>query len=97
MDKQLTEEEAIEHYRHDYGRKVGDWDDVAKCGTVKIPKAHAKLLTKYDRKVHAIDDTFSSLPTGAPMVFLLKDGKRTFLVNTEGFNYCRYAVLAKVV
>jgi hypothetical protein len=86
------------HYRHSYGRKLSDWSLVDEQeAVVEISWDDARQLTSLDRHVHAIDNPFSDLPTDTPMIFLLKDGDRTYLINTEGYNYCRYAVKAKIV
>ena len=85
-----------EKYRHWFGRKLDSWEE-ANCGRyVIIDTKDLKQLVTYDSKQEKLEDPFSDLPRNHPMVFLVKNGKRLYLVNTEGYDYSRYVVPAIV-
>lgn len=84
--------------RHDYGRKCFSWDDVDifkddpdfEDEVVRVPSYLADRLGTF--KVPEGQSPMDSLPNEfSDSIFIaeLVDGRK-FLVNTEGFDYCRY-------
>lgn len=86
----------IEHlYRHDFGRKRGFFNSTDR--PIKVPKEDAEELGIYDAKEHNIEGTFDELWENAPLVFILNVDGKPWLVNTEGYEYCRYIVPCEIV
>lgn len=85
----ITEDE-YRLIRHDQGRKVGSFADVQNDEKIEITADLMNRLGVLD--MSETDDPNDDLPEEyADSVFVarLPDGK-LFLVNTEGYNYCRY-------
>lgn len=76
--------------RHEYGRKCYSWDDLEDDEVVRIPSYLAELLGTFE--VPEGQSPMETLPNEfSDSIFIaeLIDGRK-FLVNTEGFDYCRY-------
>lgn len=65
---------------------------------VVLPKEAYDAFKKYDQEQIGVADPFSDLPEHIDMVFILRlaDG-REVIVNTEGFNYCRYFAFFRIL
>ena len=86
----MTEEEFVNHplrFFDGFARKESDFNDVP---------AHAFARCEVDN-LNAFSSTELGIRTGfdefkkpVPFMFLLVHKGETYLVNTEGFDYCRY-------
>ena len=78
-----------------YERKPASWGEVKKAVSWKYNKKHIKNLIHYfPRDVYlncypSPADLFNYQPDTMVFVLELANGKK-FLINTEGFDYCRY-------
>jgi hypothetical protein len=85
-------EEAFIAVRHGDGRKLDTFRDAH--ATVKITR---DIYDKLDR-VTLEDDPFETLPEHCQgSIFIATVGGIEYLVNTEGFSYCRYIAKAEMV
>lgn len=82
-------------YRHDYGRKQGVFESNER--PVKIPAKDAKELGIFDASEDDIEGTFDKLWSNHQMIFILIVEGKHWLVNTEGYDYCRYIVPCVIV
>lgn len=75
--------------RHDYGRKCTEWHQTT--DTVTIPSALAQMLGCYiiPHGSGPLDDLPPEFAQGIFIAFNMPTGE-LFLVNTEGYDYCRY-------
>ena len=84
----LTEEE-LDLVRHDRGRKCADWTECHGYDPIKLPQ---KVFRKLRYVVlNAQRMPMEDLPeevVGA--IFIGQHGGRLYLINTEGYDYCRY-------
>lgn len=82
--------------RHDYGRKLTQWPDPVALSTVKIPSITYDRLKKIDLdpSTSPSDDLPEEVSGG---IFIARVGGSEYLVNCEGFEYCRYVAGVKVV
>lgn len=93
-------------YRNsDFYRKPGSFKEVDEeyKGTdpIRIPVCDASVLGIFDAYFLNINDPFDEIEPydeddmvmKVPMIFILRlDDGKTYLVNTEGYNYCRYVM-----
>lgn len=85
--------ELWQKVRHDYGRKQDRWTS---NGTVTLKASEAELLQTYTVPKGA--SPFEELPAEfADSIFIAQVGKSRFLVNTEGYSYCRYVAKLRIV
>lgn len=62
----------------------------------RIKEYRIKDLPQIDAATWGIRDPFTNFGS-SPQWFILTKGKRTYLVNTEGFHYCRYVREIKLI
>lgn len=78
---------------HDYGRKRDSWES---NGTVVLKASEAEELD-----IYVVPDgvvPMCELPEAyQDSIFIAQVGKRRFLVNTEGYSYCRYIAKLRIV
>ncbi len=85
--------ELWQKMRHNYGRRQYHWTS---NGTVTLKASEAELLQTYT--VPKGWSPFSDLPDEfADSIFIAQVGKSRFLVNTEGYSYCRYIAKLRIV
>lgn len=71
--------------RHNCGRRVGSWDDVDE--SIELSSALVKKLPV----LHTDKEPMDNLPPEfSNSIFIAILNGDQFLVNTEGYNYCRY-------
>lgn len=78
--------------RHDFGRKCGEFSEADHYPPVAVP---AELVTRLGvMEMEEGDDPFMELPDRfADSIFIARfPNDKLYLVNTEGFSYCRYIV-----
>ena len=85
----LLQEQYANLVRHDYGRKCTEWHQAE--DEVTIPTALADLLGCYviPPGNGPMDDLHPDFAGGIFTAILIETGE-LFLVNTEGYDYCRY-------
>ena len=84
-------------YAHGQGRKCGSFSDVDNDPVIKINKADLGHLEVHAASEIGVETPFDDLSSNMPQVFILLHGGQNYLVNTEGFSYCRYIARCKVV
>lgn len=97
LQTKLTEDE-YNLVRHDYGRKCCDWDEAD--GQIEMTQELIDKLGVLDMKddVGNVYGPMDELPEQfAGGVFVATVGNKRYLVNTEGFSYCRYIANVTVV
>ena len=87
----------VDHLRHGFGRKLSAFEHAAR--TVKITAAEEAELPEIE--VAADQDPFDvyvpdHIRDGCVFIAITVDGSR-YLVNCEGFDYCRYVARLEVV
>lgn len=85
--------ELWQKMRHNYGRRQYHWTS---NGTVTLKASEAELL-----EVYTVPARWSPLealpPEFTDSIFIAQVGKSRFLVNTEGYSYCRYIAKLRIV
>lgn len=86
-----------------WGRKLVRWDDapeipsymVQKLVAAEIPRFHPADI--YDEPIEALPETSFRTTAEVPQIFWLvnEDAGRIFLIDTQGYDYARYAVRLK--
>lgn len=83
--------EAFNSIRHDFGRKLDTFRDATK--TVSIA---SNVYARLDH-LAVEDDPFDELPERfVNSIFIAELNGKEYLVNTEGFSYCRYIAKVKI-
>lgn len=84
--------ELVATYRHYFGRKCGSFKEADEVTRVTLPANEAAILGIFDADELGVADPFDDIPKALSnqMVFILKRGEKHYLINTEGFSYCRY-------
>lgn len=97
-DKEVYKLEAMEKFRKlQYDRKPATWDEVNKAISWTENKKHLKHLIRYytDNLWFENDPepftTFNYQPDDMIFILEILDGN-TYLIKTEGYDYCRYAM-----
>ena len=82
----------VAKYRHSRGRKSDQFSEVDHEAALPISAADAAVLGVVDAASIGVQDPFDDLPSdlARQMVFIIKVGEKHYLVNTEGYDYCRY-------
>jgi hypothetical protein len=85
----------------EFCRKPGDWEDISSKLSVRVLRAAMgdlwNVIPKLGIEIFQKDpeyeiNTFTYFVEGFPFeCFIVTVKERTYLINTEGFNYCRYA------
>lgn len=85
-----TTQEVVQQHRHTRGRKSSTFSEVAGETPMVISQEDADILGVYEL-LH-VSTPFSDLPKELAdrIVFVLNHEGALYLINTEGFNYCRY-------
>lgn len=82
--------------RHGNGHKCSDWEDCHHDGVTVLKRSTFDKLDKYEPNCYTTP--FTTLPVGyAGGVFVIIIKGRRYLVNTEGYTYCRYISLLRVI
>ncbi len=83
--------DLFDKVRHSSGRKLEDFDEARQTVTLLASEAAQLDVTE-------VEDIWDDLPDKyADSIFIAAVGERRFLVNTEGFSYCRYVAKLRVV
>lgn len=93
-------EETVQAYRHNIGRKCSSFEEAEDDTHVTISADDAAVLGIYDAdRMGITDPSADDLPRVLTdrMVFILKRGAKHYLINTEGYYYCRYTALCTIV
>ena len=82
----------VAKYRHSRGCKRNQFSDVDDAAALPISAADAAAIGVVDATTISVHDPFDTLPghLAQQMVFIIKVGEKHYLVNTEGYDYCRY-------
>lgn len=83
-----------QRYAHHHGRKLDSFDQAD--DVVYVRRVDYDLLTKIDLDPSDNPFTEMSLPRG-DSVFVARHNGNEYLVNTEGFAYCRYVAQLRLV
>ena len=85
----------------DFDRKVGDWEDVQTELSLRVFRAAIgdqwEAIPKLGIEIFKKDpdyeiNTFTDFVEGFPFeCFIVTVKEQSYLINTEGYNYCRYA------
>ena len=91
--------DKLYRYKLDYTRKPLSFEEVDQDWINRVPVStkDANELGVYyaeDLEIERPMDTFA-IPT--PLVFVINYDDKTYIVNTEGFNYCRYVAPCDIV
>ena len=93
----LTDNEMLEsHLRQmPQSRKCSDWSEAE--GLTELPQKDWNSLQHF-HDLSAGSTPFNEVPDDLGMLFILhRPNGKTYLVNTEGFNYCRYIIECKLI
>lgn len=92
MAEEISFEQLVQEYRHGNGRKCGSFAEVDNDETMVLPFSEAHRLGVYGAEELGVVEPFSDLPKrlADQLVFVLLFNDKHYLVNTEGFAYCRY-------
>jgi hypothetical protein len=84
-------------YRHDYNRKSDSFEEIDGPELI-VAQQDADAMGVYDADALGVEDPFDDIPErlGDQMVFILKFNDVLYLVNTEGYSYCRYVAKCKI-
>jgi hypothetical protein len=87
----------INRYRHDYNRKSSSFEDIDGPEIV-VTQQDADAMGIYDADAIGVEDPFDDIPErlGDQAVFILRFKDALYLINTEGFSYCRYVAKCKI-
>lgn len=85
-------EALMAKYRHSRGRKCDRFTEVDGAAALPISAADVAVLGVVDAASIGVQTPFDNLPSdlARQMVFIIKVGENHYLVNTEGYDYCRY-------
>lgn len=87
MTKQITVDLYSHPLRHDYGRKCSEFSDAP---VVIVRESDLAGLQRFTaEEIGVVDSPFDDI-SNMPLVFILEFEGDEYVVNTEGFNYCRY-------
>lgn len=84
--------------RHSSGRKCGDWSEADSEEPILMGIEFAEKLGIFD--VSPASSPFDQLPekfAGGIFVARIRGTNKMYVVNTEGYNYCRYVAPCKIV
>lgn len=95
--RMITRENEVIHFN----RKAGDWDEIRSELSLRVFRAMVgdmwELIPKLGIEIFEKDpdydiSTFTDFVRGFPFeCFIVTVEEKNYLINTEGFNYCRYA------
>ena len=84
---------------HNFFRKPTSFSEVTETNipAVNIPVHLAQELGMFTTEELGIEGTFDSFKIATPMVFIVSVNGKQYLINTEGYNYCRYVLPCVIV
>ena len=95
----MTMNEIINKYRHDCNRKSTTIEEVDDT-VIVVPKQDAEVMGIYKAESLGLtaEDPFGDLPDrlANQMVFILEVDGVLYLINTEGYSYCRYVAKCEI-
>ena len=88
----MSTTEAVKMYRHSRNRKRTQFSDCDLDTPIFVAPDDAEDLGVHNATDMGVVTPFDEVSDALAhqMVFIIKVGEKLYLVNTEGYNYCRY-------